>query len=293
MSERAQCPQCGGPGRFRMEAADLNRRLTTHRFRYDACNRCGLIYQREPPADPGAYYAGDYYLDLSLKSVRRAARAEHEKIEIVQRHAGAGRLLEIGAGRGVFAWLAREAGFAVEAIELDSRCCAFINDQLGISAVASEDPAALLPMRAAYDVIALWHVAEHLPDPWPLLDAAAANLAPSGVLVVATPNPDSLQFRLLGAAWPHVDAPRHTCLIPAAALIARLRTRGLALVETVTNDRSARSANRFGWGAWLSRPFSSPLLRRGVYLAGCALSVPFMPFERGARAGAYTAVFRK
>jgi 2-polyprenyl-3-methyl-5-hydroxy-6-metoxy-1,4-benzoquinol methylase len=293
MSARRQCPQCGGNSRFRFEVGDLNRRLTAQRFRYDQCERCRLVFQHETPADLAAYYAGDYYLDLSVDAVRRAARAEHEKIDIVRRHAKAGRLLEIGASRGVFAWLAREAGFAVDVIEMDSRCCAFINNELGISAVSSGDPAALLATRNAYDVIALWHVAEHLPDPWPLLDAAAANLAPGGILVIATPNPDSLQFRLLGAAWPHVDAPRHTCLIPAAALAARLHARGLTLIDTVTNDRSAHSASRFGWGAWLSRPFKNPLLRRGVYLLGCALSVLLMPFERGARANAYTAVFRK
>jgi 2-polyprenyl-3-methyl-5-hydroxy-6-metoxy-1,4-benzoquinol methylase len=293
MSEYSQCPQCGGTSRFRFEVGDLNRRLTAQLFRYDECDQCRLVFQRDTPADLALYYASDYYLDLSVDAVRRAARAEHDKIDIVLRYAKAGRLLEIGASRGVFAWLAREAGFAVEVIEMDRRCCTFINDQLGISAVSSEDPAALLQTRPAYDVIALWHVAEHLPDPWPLLDRAAANLAPGGILVVATPNPDSLQFRLLGAAWPHVDAPRHTCLIPAATLAARMCAHGLTLVDTVTDDRSARSASRFGWGAWLSRPFNNKLLRRSVYLLGCALSVLLMPLERGARASAYTAVFRK
>ncbi len=293
MNKRRLCPQCGSGSHFRFEVGDLNRRLTSQRFRYDECDRCRLVFQRDTPADLAPYYASDYYLDLSLDAVRRAAHAEHEKIEIVQRHKQAGRLLEIGASRGVFAWLAREAGFAVEVIEMDRRCCAFINNQLGISAVSSEDPAALLETRAAYDVIALWHVAEHLPDPWPLLDAAAANLAPGGILAVATPNPDSLQFHLLGAAWPHVDAPRHTCLIPAAALAARMRACGLTLIDTVTDDRSARSASRFGWGAWLSRPFKNPLAKRLAYLTGCVLSLFSLPFESGRRAGAYTVVFRK
>jgi SAM-dependent methyltransferase len=289
----SRCPQCGGSGRFRFDAGDLNRRLSAECFRYDECVQCGLIFQPQPPADLAAYYENDYYLDLSVDAVRRAARAEHDKIDIVRRHADGGRLLEIGASRGVFAWLAREAGFAVEVIEMDRRCCAFINSELGIGAVAGDDPLAILQERAGYDVIALWHVAEHLPDPWPLLDCAAAKLAPNGLLVVATPNPASLQFRLLGAAWPHVDAPRHTCLIPLPALTARLGTRGLRLIDTVTDDRSARSAARFGWGAWLSRGIRNPLLKRTVYLAGCTLTLPLYPFERGMRAGAYTAVFRK
>ena len=287
------CPQCGGDSHYRFEAGDLNRRRSTMQFRYDECVACGLIFQPAPPPDLGAYYLSDYYLDLTVASVQHAADAERDKIDIVRRHKTSGRLLEIGASRGVFALLAKEAGFAVEVIEMDSRCCAFINEQLGISAVAGDDPVALLQDRTSYDVIALWHVIEHLRNPWPLLDRAAALLAPNGLLVVGTPNPGSLQFRLLGAAWPHVDAPRHTCLIPAPTLAARMRTNGLTLIETVTNDRSARSASRFGWGGWLSRQIKNAFLRRLVYLCGCAVAVLTMPFERGTRAAAYTAVFRK
>ncbi len=288
-----QCPQCGGDSRYRFEVGDLNRQRSAMQFRYDECGACGLIFQPAPPPDLGAYYLSDYYLDLTVASVQQAADAERDKIDIVLRHKTSGRLLEIGASRGVFALLAKKAGFAVEVIEMDSRCCAFINEQLGISAVAGDDPAALLRDRAPYDVIALWHAIEHLRDPWPLLDRAAALLAPNGLLVVGTPNPKSLQFRLLGAAWPHVDAPRHTCLIPARTLAARMRANGLTLIHTVTNDRSARSASRFGWGGWLSRRIENTALRRLVYLCGCALAVLTMPFERGTRAAAYTAVFRK
>lgn len=293
MSTRETCPQCGGDSLRLFEAADLNRGLSKARFRYDRCARCGLIFQPQPPADLAAHYGEGYYLELTLDAVRRAARAERDKIDIVRRHAAGGRLLEIGASRGVFAWLAREAGFAVEVIEMDRRCCAFINDTLGIPATAADDPAAALAGRAAYDVVALWHVVEHLRAPWALLDRAAAALAAGGLLVIATPNPDAFQFTRLGAAWPHVDAPRHTCLIPHATLAARLAAQGLDLVDTVTDDRSARAASRFGWGAWLSRRFAQPLLKRGVYLAGCVLAELARPLERGLRAGAYTAVFRK
>ena len=280
MNTVERCPQCGGDSRLLFEAADLNRGVSSARFHYDRCERCGLVFQPQPPADLAAYYGSGYYLELTLDAVRRAARAERDKIDIVRRHAAAGRLLEIGASRGVFAWLAREAGFAVEVIEMDRRCCAFINDTLGIPAVDADDPAAALAGRAPYDVIALWHVVEHLRDPWTLLDRAATALAANGLLVVGTPNPDAFQFAQLGAAWPHVDAPRHTCLIPHATLVGRLAARGLTLVDTVTSDRSARAASRFGWGAWLSRPFTQPLVKRAAYLAGCALAELTRPLER-------------
>jgi 2-polyprenyl-3-methyl-5-hydroxy-6-metoxy-1,4-benzoquinol methylase len=61
----------------------------------------------------------------------------------------------------------------------------------------------------AYDVIAIWHGIEHLPDPWAVLRQCAQQLAPHGVLVIATPNPDSIQFGIFRQYWVHLDAPRH------------------------------------------------------------------------------------
>ena len=67
---------------------------------------------------------------------------------------------------------------------------------------ASETLAELPPSR----VIAAWHVLEHVPRPWALVDAAADNLESGGALVIATPNPRAFGFGVLGGRWPHVDA---------------------------------------------------------------------------------------
>ena len=61
----------------------------------------------------------------------------------------------------------------------------------------------------------MFQIIEHLIDPWDTLQAAAESLLPGGVLVVATPNPGAFQFRFLRGRWTHVDAPRHTALIPS------------------------------------------------------------------------------
>ncbi|MBI4191154.1 MAG: methyltransferase domain-containing protein [Betaproteobacteria bacterium] len=293
MTALMQCPQCRSDASFMFAARDLNRRRSDAQFSYFRCGNCGLIFMPDIPADLSAYYAEDYYQTLSLDELRKTACAERFKIDLIRSHAGGGRLLEIGPSRGAFAYLAREANYDVEVIEKDRRCCTFINDVLGIKAIASDDPAAVLPTLGKYDVIALWHVVEHLADPWKLLDLVAANLAHDGVLVIATPNPESLQFQVLGAAWPHVDAPRHTCLVPRQTLVERLQRHGLRLAATITNDLSARSANRFGWGAFLANRLSNRWLRRPAYLLGCAFSVPLMLVERRGRASAYTVVFRK
>ena len=74
-----------------------------------------------------------------------------------------------------------------------------------------------------------------------------------GVLAISTPNPDSLQFRLLRSRWVHLDAPRHLQLIPAQTLEHELVKAGMVKAVTVTNDPVGRELNRMGWEYALRR----------------------------------------
>jgi hypothetical protein len=58
------------------------------------------------------------------------------------------------------------------------------------------------------------------------------------------PNTASLQARVFGDRWFHLDLPRHLVHLPAAALTARLRSLGLA-VTRVSHWRGGQVL--FGW----------------------------------------------
>ena len=120
---------------------------------------------------------------------------ERYKLALIEPHAKSGRLVEIGPGPGTFALAAREAGYDVTGIEMDARSCEHLRASIGVGAVQTDSPAAALAELPRSNVIAMWHVLEHLRDPWACLDAAARNLEPGGVLAVAVPNPGAFQFR--------------------------------------------------------------------------------------------------
>ena len=168
-------------------------------------------------------------------------------MEVVSAYATSGRLLEIGPAYGYFAYLAKEAGYTVEAIEMDARCSDFLRGTIGIRVVNTADTVSALGTMEPFDVIALWHVVEHLPDPWGTLAAAAQRLRPGGVLVIAAPNPEAFQFRILRGIWTHVDAPRHVRLIPMRTLRRQLAASGLTQVHATTSDTAARGWDWFGW----------------------------------------------
>lgn len=278
-----------------LRTRDYNRAASEASFSYERCTRCGLISLANVPADLAIYYAAGYHdIPSSTADLERGAEHDRYKIEMVRRFATGGRLLEIGPGWGAFCLLAQRAGFDVEAIEMDERCCEFLRDKLGVRAIHAEDAAAALEMASSADVIALWHVLEHIPDPWTLLEAAARKLSAGGVLLIATPNPRAAQFRLFGRFWAHLDAPRHVHLLPSSALSERAAGVGLSAQSITTRDPGSLGWNDFGWRFSLANLSPARVLKRPLRLAGRLIAHVAAPLERAEGKGsAYTAVFRK
>ncbi len=243
------CPFCGHAAALCFRVGDRNRRLSDAVFSYHRCPNCRLIFLTPHPADLGKYYPQEYYgQKLVLTDLEQEFPFNRYKVDIVRGFMPTGRLLEVGPARGTFAYLAKEAGYEVSVIERDAACCEFLNAVAGIKAINSTEPtAALQQQEEGYDVIALWQVIEHLGDPWDFFRVAADKLKPGGILVVATPNPDSLQFRIFGRFWFHLDAPRHLQLIPAGLLTRLGRSLGLQEVFLTASDADGHRHNVAGW----------------------------------------------
>jgi SAM-dependent methyltransferase len=288
------CPLCGGSSSIEFEATDDNLAITDEPFIYHRCARCQTLFLAPIPADLARYYPPSYYGLPQADELDELARSEQHKVALLLRHTAPGPLIEIGAGFGVFSRAARNAGFDVTAIEMDQRSVEYLETVVGVRAIKSDRPEQALSGLPPSRAIVMWHSIEHLPRPWEVIERAAENLEPHGVLIVATPNPQALQFRLLGRRWAHVDAPRHLFLLPAAALAAHARQLGLKHGSITTADPSGRHWNRFGWEYALRRhPASRPSTRMTRALS-LLITQALRPVEaRRLNGAAYTAVFVK
>jgi hypothetical protein len=146
----------------------------------------------------------------------------------------------------------------------------------------------------SYNVIALWHVIEHLPDPWETLQALSRKLLPGGILVIAAPNPKSFQFHVLGRFWPHVDAPRHLSLIPISLLAEKITAFGLKPLWSTTKDQGTLGWNTFGWVHFFNNITERRYVKTILNIVGKFVSILFGPLEQMDSLGsAYTVVFKK
>ena len=126
------------------------------------------------------------------EAARRTALADVQ-IDEWERLAGArppGKVMEVGPGGGYLMEAAVRRGFDVQAVDLSEFATAQLRarglhvEQGTLEAYSARHPEAV----GSFDVIALYDLLEHVPDPNGFLQAVRHLLGPEGVLVIRTPN---------------------------------------------------------------------------------------------------------
>lgn len=213
------------------------------------CRGCGLG-RFDPMLDGDeirALYPEDYYGEPGqkfrpiLERLVRAVAARH--IGFLSRGLPEGAaILDVGCGRGVIFGPLADRGFRVFGVEMSEdavRGCdprADVRIAQRLSEAGFEDE--------SFDQVVIWHVLEHIADPFETIRECRRILKPGGRLIVAVPNFSSAQARWSGPHWFHLDPPRHLYHFSLEAL-ERLVTRSGFDVQSA-HHFSLRQ-NPFGW----------------------------------------------
>jgi SAM-dependent methyltransferase len=167
------------------------------------CAGCGLLYVR-PRLKwelilEGYRGAVDETFVSQVSCRERTFERCLRQIESMAKPAGK-RALDVGAAGGSFLAMARKRGYEPLGCEPSSWMCGFAKQHYGLDLHAGtifDAPVA----DASVDLLTLFDVIEHTPDPKAVLERARALLKPGGVLAMTYPDYGSLAARAMGRRW--------------------------------------------------------------------------------------------
>ena len=237
------CPVCGKK-EFRNKLVVEDKSVSHESFAIVQCLNCSFQFTNPRPdaAHIGRYYESDEYVSHNsgaaglLNQAYKVARffTMRRKVALVKklsgRKSGAGKLLDYGCGTGHFLAAAKAAGWQVAGLEPNARARAEasqrVGQPIGEKLLADFEPGSL-------DVITLWHVLEHIHHLNETLAQLTALLKPTGVLLIAVPNVESLDAQHYREHWAAYDVPRHLYHFAPKTMALLLKKHHLALQQTL------------------------------------------------------------
>ena len=113
-------------------------------------------------------------------------------LDVIEAHVGApGSLLDVGCATGSFLSLAKARGWECRGVEVSAFAAAQARERTSCEIYCGKLSDAPFG-DGTFDAITMWDLLEHLPVPLQGLENARRLLRPSGVLLVNTPNENSL-----------------------------------------------------------------------------------------------------
>lgn len=177
-------------------------------------------------------------LEAALMYLRPSRRAALDFDVFYLRAQPGGHLLEVGCGSGAMLRRMQERGWQVEGVDFDPQAVVHAR-VLGLKVRAGDILKMSLP-AGKYDVVAMSHVIEHVPDPHALLGKCARLLKPGARVVIITPNVKAVSHRLFGRHWRGLEPPRHLQLFAASPLRRLCHEAGLEVEVCRSSMRGAR-----------------------------------------------------
>ncbi len=252
------------------------------------CSDCGLVYVTPRLVGEALLevYNEDYwksdnpkvrgYADYAREAVLYLKTFE-KRMALVQRWLPQpARVLDVGCAAGYFLRVLQRRGHDVHGVELSPAIAKEAVSHLGSERVhvgTLDDAVAAMDYKPqSFDLVTLWDVIEHVPDPQSVLRRVRELVKPGGHLLLETQNVASRWARLLGRRWHHYKHHEHLYHFTPATIRRLLDDCGFRTLEVgsayagkyVSFAFLAERAGRLGRiPGLLARPFG---LLRGANL---------------------------
>jgi 2-polyprenyl-3-methyl-5-hydroxy-6-metoxy-1,4-benzoquinol methylase len=233
------CDLCGAANpRFVLESHRLDGPLVqciNCGFRYIGKRRAALTFGTESGKETAQRVraANIQFQHLRLEEERRLAVLNARwRLQLIRKARPSGKLLDVGCARGDFLQVARE-WFDAYGVEPNPE----LAESASKVAPVHQDIIERTPW-SGFDVIASFHVIEHVDSPRSFIHAAAERLKPGGLMVIETPDIDSWPYKLFKANWRQF-IPEHYFFFDSATMSRLLADCGLRVDRTIRIGKHA------------------------------------------------------
>lgn len=209
------------------------------------CEKCQLIQSEYLPTDEllGELYNDKIYNDFYDSHVlenhnKRKEAFGRERVNDWLKYYGKEKpssILEIGCGSGFTLSAAKDLGLDVYGLELSEKCVEFCRN-IGLKNVYRKDLSEFaIESNQKFDVIAMYDVLEHIPNPLNAIKDLRKLIKKNGLLTFYVPNADSFIINTLdSSATQWVWQPFHLSYFNKKSLSFLLKKEGFSEVYSDT-----------------------------------------------------------
>jgi 2-polyprenyl-3-methyl-5-hydroxy-6-metoxy-1,4-benzoquinol methylase len=216
--------------------------LSDEKFQIYYCNNCQAYFianLKESEEYYQRYYLSDYYKEetnsltdriLHRLKIFSINQKQNFILKNVPKSQSKISILDLGCGDGSFLEYLDPRVFEKEGIDVSQKSVDICRSK-GIKTF--KGTIFDYPEKKKFDVITLWHVAEHLFNPSETITVAKKYLKKDGLLIIGVPNTNSFGFKVAQENWFHFDSPRHTFLPNNQTICYLAQNNGLKIHQEI------------------------------------------------------------
>lgn len=151
------------------------------------CKNCGYIFENPRPTldELTSYYSRINKYDLYLGEEEARDLLWKRRLRLIKRYKRYGTLLDVGTGIAQFLFFAKN-NFEVKGTEISESAIRIAKQKYNIDVTRGEIET--IDLGSKFDVITLFHVLEHVPNPSSTINRCRELLNSEGILIIAVPN---------------------------------------------------------------------------------------------------------
>lgn len=199
------------------------------------CRACGLVFSKTIPTlqelieEYAKYSRADTISDITVKRYE-------DLLKYFEKFRSSSNIIDVGAGDGQFAKVAKEKGWVSYATEFEERAVELCRAKGIITHQGKLDPANY--EAGMFDVIFSSEVLEHINNPVEEIQNFHRLLRKGGLVYITTPNLNSISHKFLGPKWNIFHYPEHLAYYTPRTITKLFTNNGFKKVEVSTTGLS-------------------------------------------------------